>query len=107
MSAVEAELKTALRTGKVVLGARQTIKYVKLGKAKAAIVASNAPSVIKRDVLYYAKFANIPVYVFEGTSYELGSLCGKPFSVSALAILDEGESRIVEAIKSAVGVKNE
>ncbi len=98
---VEAELKTALRTGKVVLGAKQTIKHLKLGTAKAAIVATKAPPIVRRDVLYYARLSDIPVYVFPGSSRELGVLCAKPFVVSALAILDEGDSRIVEAIKSA------
>ena len=98
---VEAELKTALRTGKVVLGAKQTIKHLKLGTAKAAIVAAKAPPIVRRDILYYAKLSGIPVYVFPGSSRELGVLCAKPFVVSALAILEEGDSRIVEAIKSA------
>ena len=98
---VEAELKTALRTGKVVLGAKQTIKHLKLGTAKAAIVAAKAPPIVRRDVLYYAKLSGIPVYVFPGSSRELGILCAKPFVVIALARIEEGESKIVEAIKSA------
>jgi len=100
MTAIEAELKTALRTGKVVLGARQTIKHLKLGTAKAAIVSAKAPPLVRRDVLYYAKLSGIPVYVYPGSSKELGTLCAKPFVVSALAVIDEGDSRIVEAIKS-------
>ncbi len=93
-------MKAALRTGVVKLGAKQTIKLLKLGKAKAAIVAHNAPPEVRRDVLRYARLSNIPVYIYPGTSRELGTLCAKPFVVSALAIVDEGDSRIVEAIKS-------
>lgn len=100
MTAIEAELKTALRTGKVVLGAKQTIKLLKTGKAKAAIVSAGAPPIVRRDVLYYAKLSNIPVYVYPGTSKELGTLCAKPFVVSALAVVDEGDSKIVDAIKA-------
>jgi large subunit ribosomal protein L30e len=100
VTAVEAELKTALRTGKVVLGAKKSIKLLKLGKAKAVIVAQNAPPEIRRDVLYYAKLSGIPVYVYPGTSRELGTLCAKPFVVSTIAVIDEGDSKIVEAIKA-------
>ena len=96
-------MKAALRTGVVKLGAKETIKLLKLGKAKAAIVARNAPPEIRRDVLYYARLSGIPVYVYPGTSKELGTLCAKPFVVSALAIVDEGDSKIVDAIKSEVG----
>jgi len=96
MVSLESELKMVLKTGKVVLGSKQAIKYVKLGKAKMVILAANAPPNIKSDILYYAKLSNIPVYIYKGTSVDLGVLCGKPFMVSAITILDEGESKILE-----------
>ncbi len=96
MVSFESELRMVLKTGKVVLGSKQTIKYVKLGKAKMVILAANAPPNIKNDILYYAKLSNIPVYIYKGTSVDLGTLCGKPFMVSAITILDEGDSRILE-----------
>ena len=98
---VEKELVTAIKTGRVVLGSRKTIKLLKLGKAKAVIVASNAPPEIRNDIMYYAKLGNVPVYVYPGTSVELGALCGKPFTVASLAIIDPGSSRIVELIEEA------
>ncbi len=98
---IERELVTALKTGKVILGSRRTLKLVKLGKAKAVIVAANAPPEIYNDIMYYAKMSNIPVYVYPGTSVELGAVCGKPFTVASLAIIDPGSSRIVELIREA------
>jgi large subunit ribosomal protein L30e len=98
---IERELVTAIKTGKVILGSRKTLKYVKLGKAKAVIVASNAPPDIRNDILYYAKLSNIPVYIYPGTSVELGAACGKPFTVASLAILDPGSSRILDLIEAA------
>jgi large subunit ribosomal protein L30e len=35
------------------------------------------------------------VFRFEGNNMELGALCGKPFSVSALAVIDKGTSNIL------------
>ena len=49
--------------------------------------------------MYYAKLGNIPVYVYPGTSAELGAACGKPFVVMMLGIVDEGQSRIVDIIR--------
>ena len=97
---IEKELVNALKTGRVILGSRKTLKYVKLGKAKAVIVAANAPPEIRNDILYYAKLSGIPVYVYPGTSVELGSVCGKPFTVASLAILDPGNSRILDLIEA-------
>ncbi|HIQ10723.1 MAG TPA: 50S ribosomal protein L30e [Pyrodictium sp.] len=104
---IERELVTALKTGAVILGTRKTLKLLKLGKVKAVIVAANAPPEIKRDILYYAKLGNIPVYIYPGTSVELGAVCGKPFTVMSLAIIDPGTSRIVDLVKelSVVEVK--
>ena len=35
------------------------------------------------------------VYTFEGSSVQLGKACGKPFMVSALAVVNPGESDIL------------
>nr|3N4Z_A Chain A, 50S ribosomal protein L30e [Thermococcus celer]3N4Z_B Chain B, 50S ribosomal protein L30e [Thermococcus celer] len=89
------ELKKAQDTGKIVMGAKKSIQYAKMGGAKLIIVARNAKPDIKEDIEYYAKLSGIPVYEFEGTSVELGTLLGKPHTVSALAVVDPGESRIL------------
>ncbi|ALL00490.1 50S ribosomal protein L30e [Pyrodictium delaneyi] len=98
---IEKELVNALKTGKVILGSRKTLRYVKTGKAKAVIVAANAPPELRSDILYYAELSGIPVYVYPGTSVELGAVCGKPFTVASLAILDPGSSRILDLIEAA------
>ncbi len=95
----ENQLKIAIRTGKVILGSKRTIQLAKLGKAKVIVVAANAPPKIKEDIMYYAKLSNIPVYIYEGSSVELGAICGKPFTVAALAIIDVGDSNILDLIK--------
>ncbi|ABN69906.1 LSU ribosomal protein L30E [Staphylothermus marinus F1] len=92
-------LQMAIKTGEVILGSKRTIKLVLHGKAKLVVVAANAPPEIKRDIEYYAKLSNIPVYRFPGTNMELGTLAGKPFGVSAMAIVDPGQSNILEIVE--------
>ncbi|ASJ04190.1 50S ribosomal protein L30e [Thermococcus barossii] len=89
------ELRKAEETGKIIMGARKAIQYAKMGGAKMLIVAKNARPDIKEDIEYYAKLSGIPVYEFEGTSVELGTLLGRPHTVSALAVIDPGESKIL------------
>ncbi len=89
------ELRKAQDTGKIVMGAKKAIQYAKMGGAKLIIVARNARPDIKEDILYYAKLSGVPVYEFEGTSVELGTLLGRPHTVSAISIIDPGESRIL------------
>jgi large subunit ribosomal protein L30e len=57
------------------------------------ILASNCPEEIKKKV----QETNVPVLEYEGTSVELGPVCGKPFTIAAMAILDAGESDILAA----------
>ena len=82
-------MKSAISTGKVEFGVDQTTKAVKDGKAQMVILARNCPSAeLKGDI-------GVKVHVYDGNNMELGALCGKPFSVSALVIIDKGSSNIL------------
>lgn len=81
-------LKAAIATGKVEFGVDQTEKAVKSGKAQMIIISKNCPS----DSL---KKTSVKTHVYDGNNMELGALCGKPFSVSALAVIDKGTSNIL------------
>ncbi len=86
-------LRRAIKTGEVYVGSKRTLKAVRDGKAKMVVVAKNCPE----DVMEKLKKHEVKVVTFEGTNMELGAICGKPFSVAALAIINEGESEILNA----------
>ncbi|BCU70535.1 50S ribosomal protein L30e [Stygiolobus caldivivus] len=92
----EGELRTLLRTGKVVLGTRKTLKMLKIGKVKGVVIASTLRQDLKDDIIHYAKLSGIPYYEYKGSAVELGTLCGKPFIVSTIGVVDEGESKLLE-----------
>ncbi len=96
MPGLEQELRTAYRTGKLELGTKSTIRNLKLGRAKMVIIASNADPSVKEDISRYARLSGIPVVEFNGTSLELGTVLGKPFPIQALAVLDAGDSNLLE-----------
>ncbi|MES2153819.1 MAG: 50S ribosomal protein L30e [bacterium] len=91
---VQRSLRTVIATGKVLIGADQTAKAVMQGKAKMVILSSNAPNA--EALRAAAVKARVPVYAFEGGGMQLGPACGKPFSISALAILEPGESDVMQ-----------
>ena len=82
-------LKAAITTGMVEFGVDQTEKAIKAGKAQMIILSRNCPSqtLVEQE--------DIKVHPYKGNNMELGALCGKPFSVSALAIIDKGTSNIL------------
>ncbi|GAB4314862.1 MAG: 50S ribosomal protein L30e [Methanobacteriaceae archaeon] len=95
---VDRGIRVAVDTGNVTLGSDKSIQELKLGKGKLVIIADNSPEDIKEDVIYYSKLSDISVYEYNGTSVELGSVCGKPFSVATLIIKDPGDSNILEVM---------
>jgi large subunit ribosomal protein L30e len=88
---VDKSLIKAVKTGKVIIGANRTVDVATEGTAKMVVLASNCPEDIKNKV----QATNVPVLEYEGTSVELGPICGKPFTIAAMAILDVGESDIL------------
>lgn len=44
----------------------------------------------------YTENNEVPLYIYTGTGGDLGLALGKPFSVSAMAVIDPGDSSILE-----------
>ena len=93
---IERGIRVAVDTGKVILGSNKSIQAIKLGNGELVVLAANAPKTLKEDVDVYSKLSEIPVHVFDGSSVELGSVCGKPFTVSVLVVQEPGDSNILE-----------
>jgi large subunit ribosomal protein L30e len=96
-------LQLAARTGSIEYGVRRVVKLVLRGNVKLVVIAKNTPPEVKRDLEYYAKLGNIPIIVFDGTNIELGAIIGRPHSVSVLAIIDPGQSNILD-LATEVGI---
>ncbi len=90
-----ASLRKAVKTGTVFLGQNKTRECIEEGKAKLVVVAKNSPESVKNLV----NETDIPVYVYEGSSVQLGKACGRPYVVSALAVVEPGESDILNAAR--------
>jgi large subunit ribosomal protein L30e len=95
---VSKELGRAVKSGKVVIGAKRSLKVIKRGEAKLVIVATNCPPDILSDVSYYTKLAGVPLHHFGKDGRQLGLACGKPFTVSAVTVVDPGSSDILSAV---------
>lgn len=87
---IENALKLAVADGKVVLGAKEVKQCITKKKAKAVIYASNAP-----ESGHFSRLRSVKTYRFGGGSVELGIACGKPFSVSAVAITDDSSAALL------------
>jgi large subunit ribosomal protein L30e len=91
-------IASAVNTGECKIGARSSIDAIKTGKAKLVVVAANCPKDDLEDIEHMAQLAEIKVQMFEGTSWDLGEIVGKPFMVSAIAIIKPGDSKILKMV---------
>ena len=95
---LDRSINVARKSGKTSIGAKSAIKAAKLGKAKAIVVAANAPENQKEDVLYYAKLSSVPIIDFPRTSQDLGIICGRPHLTAFVTVFNAGDSDILDAI---------
>ncbi|MFH1127431.1 MAG: 50S ribosomal protein L30e [archaeon] len=79
-------IKNAIDANKITIGTDVTLKNLNQGKLDSAIIASNCPADIKRDIEKAAKLSDLKIQTFEGTSIELGATARKPFSITVLGI---------------------
>jgi large subunit ribosomal protein L30e len=97
---IKREIKEVTQKGRLLLGKSTTLKAIKNKKAKLIILSANCPA--KAQIITASESEKIPLYQFEGDSIEFGSACGKPFGVSVMAILDPGETSILQLSKELV-----
>ncbi|ORZ31007.1 60S ribosomal protein [Catenaria anguillulae PL171] len=92
---INQHLALVMRSGKVALGYRSTLKTLRNGKSKLVIISSNCPALRKSEIEYYAMLSKTFVHHYAGNNIELGTACGKLFRVGVLSITDAGDSDII------------
>lgn len=95
------EINVAVKTGKVLIGTRSVMKELASGNLHLLILASNTPKEIQNEITMYNNCLEepVPIYNSKNSSWELGAVCGKPFWIALLGVLDEGNSSILNAIE--------
>jgi len=96
---IESSLSSAARTGKVSFGSNSALHNIRDGKGKMVIISQNCSLNMYNRIRSYSEITNVPVLVFKGSSNDLGSICRKPFPVSAMTIFEEGDSDILNILK--------
>lgn len=101
INTLEKNIRLAYRTGKVLVGARESKKSIMNGEGKLIIVAEDCPKEVKNDIQYYSEMAQIPMIVYPNGSLRLGETCGRPHPISVMVILEEGDSKILSLLGSS------
>jgi large subunit ribosomal protein L30e len=91
---IDKALIKVIRTGTVIMGANRTIEAAVKNEAKMVVLASNCPANIREQI----EATSVPILDYAGTGVDLGPVCGKPFTIATMAIMDAGESDILAGI---------
>ncbi|OYT25939.1 MAG: 50S ribosomal protein L30e [Candidatus Altiarchaeales archaeon ex4484_96] len=98
MKNIKSEIKSVVKKGQVIIGLRKVLAGLLNDNPKLVIISSNCPAERKEEIIYYSRLSETPCEITDIDGAELGSLCGKPFPVSVLGIMDAGESNILNEI---------
>ncbi|KAI6709906.1 60S ribosomal protein L30 [Diplocarpon mali] len=74
---INSRLALVMKSGKVTLGYKSTLKTLRSGKAKLVIIAGNTPPLRKSELEYYAMLSKTNVHHFSGNNTP-GSARGLP-----------------------------
>jgi len=97
-------IRNLSRHGKVLYGADQARKSLERGAdVKLIIMAKNCPKEKREKIEKLAAERKVPVYYYNDTAENLGILCGKPFVVTTLTVLDNGPVDISPLISGVSG----
>jgi large subunit ribosomal protein L30e len=96
ISDINNDIRLAVDTGKVVIGNKSVMRAINESSVQAVIISSKGKKEIIEDIIHMCSVAQIKLLKFSGNSLELGTVCGKPFSVNALAVLSPGNSNILK-----------
>lgn len=95
MSDLARDLRLAVDTGSVALGTREVMRSISEARAKLVVIAGRGRVDVIADISHACNIASIRTVKFTQGSMELGSVCGRPHSVNAVAIIEPGNSNIL------------
>jgi large subunit ribosomal protein L30e len=92
---INKEIRRAVDTGKVAFGTKQTEKILAKNEGEMVIISSNIPEIQKEKLNHLAEIAGKKFFEHKISGLNLGSVCGKPFVISSMIIIDKGKSNIL------------
>lgn len=80
------EIKKLLKSKALIIGADRVLKALKKKDLAKIFLASNASAELVKDIAYYSSLSKVDVEKLDIPNDELGIVCKKPFSISAIGM---------------------
>ncbi len=94
---IDTNIKVAYKTGKVVYGKNQVLSGLRENPFKMLRIANNCPKELESQFNYYNSLMKnqLFIYKYKGSSWDLGLACAKPYMISVIGIIDQGDSDLL------------
>jgi len=96
---IQKAIRMVVETGQVEFGTRTGASLAARGGAKLMLLAGNCPKALRDEIVSLCAKSGVPLKELPFPSLELGSICGKPFPVLMLSIMEAGDSEILNVIE--------
>ena len=87
MKELQQEISKAVKAKTLVPGSKETLDSILTQEVTLVAVSEKAKPALVNRLKYYAKISNVPCHIVSKNTIELGSMCGKPYLVSAFSII--------------------
>lgn len=102
---LEKAIKDAVEDGKCSLGSKEVLNSIK--NSKLVVLSHSVQSSMLKKILDVAKSSKVPTLNYDGSSVELGRLCGTQFRISALSLKTLSDTNLKAIIKDTESEKQE
>jgi len=94
---IDTNIRVAYKTGKFIFGKNQVLKHLRNSTFKMIIVSNNCPTELFSQLNYYVSLMKdkIFIYRYKGSSWDLGLVCAKPYMISVIGVVQEGDSALL------------
>ncbi|KAL0778042.1 hypothetical protein CaCOL14_005695 [Colletotrichum acutatum] len=86
-NSINSKLALVVKSGRIVLGYKETLKTLRTGKAKLVLIAGNTPPLRKSELEYYAMLSKVPVHHFGGTNVSSSRIEGSRHCLAPCLLL--------------------
>ncbi len=96
---LEKAIKDAVDDDKCSFGTKEVISSIK--SSKLVVISHSVPSPMTQKIIEAAKNAKVQTLNYEGSSVELGRLCGAQFRISTVSLKTLSDANLKAIIKDA------
>ena len=94
---IDTNLRVGFKTGKFIFGKKQVLRHLRNDSFKMILLSNNCPTELEKQLNYYVSLMKDKIYIhrYKGSSWDLGLALAKPYMISILGILQEGDSNLL------------